>query len=116
MLGQYEGKELKLYVYSTDLDNCREVLVTPHRGWGGEGRYVKSLIYHKPSTSLAIVCVITAILPSHYRGDQTNKDNIEGSEDEHSAELRSTKTLTHTLMHTGPFHPPKLHTHLILFA
>lgn len=36
-----EGKELKLYVYSTDADNCREVLVTPDCGWGGEGRYAR---------------------------------------------------------------------------
>lgn len=36
----YEGKELKLYVYNTDADNCREVLITPNCDWGGEGRYV----------------------------------------------------------------------------
>lgn len=34
-----EGKELKLYVYNTDADNCREVLITPNCDWGGEGRY-----------------------------------------------------------------------------
>ncbi|XP_030283951.1 Golgi reassembly-stacking protein 2-like [Sparus aurata] len=33
----YEGKELKLYVYNTDADNCREVLITPNCDWGGEG-------------------------------------------------------------------------------
>ncbi|KAM9851311.1 Golgi reassembly-stacking protein 2 isoform 2-T2 [Aulostomus maculatus] len=33
----YEGKELKLYVYSTDTDNCREVVITPTWDWGGEG-------------------------------------------------------------------------------
>ncbi|KAM3607530.1 uncharacterized protein V6R79_009231 [Siganus canaliculatus] len=33
----YEGKELKLYVYNTDTDNCREVLITPNSDWGGEG-------------------------------------------------------------------------------
>ncbi|CAK6954158.1 Golgi reassembly-stacking protein 2-like [Scomber scombrus] len=33
----YEGKELKLYVYNTDTDNCREVLITPNCDWGGEG-------------------------------------------------------------------------------
>lgn len=35
----HEGKELKLYVYSTDTDNCREVVITPNSEWGGEGRY-----------------------------------------------------------------------------
>ncbi|XP_037344385.2 Golgi reassembly-stacking protein 2-like isoform X2 [Pungitius pungitius] len=33
----HEGKELKLYVYSTDTDNCREVVVTPNGDWGGDG-------------------------------------------------------------------------------
>lgn len=35
----HEGKELKLYVYNTDTDNCREVVITPNSEWGGEGRY-----------------------------------------------------------------------------
>ncbi|XP_041857817.1 Golgi reassembly-stacking protein 2 [Melanotaenia boesemani] len=33
----HEGKELKLYVYNTDTDNCREVVITPNPDWGGEG-------------------------------------------------------------------------------
>ncbi|KAG7502403.1 Golgi reassembly-stacking protein 2 isoform X1 [Solea senegalensis] len=33
----YEGKELKLYVYSTDTDNCREVIITPNSDWAGQG-------------------------------------------------------------------------------
>ncbi|XP_028249099.1 Golgi reassembly-stacking protein 2 [Parambassis ranga] len=33
----HEGKELKLYVYNTDTDNCREVVITPNSDWGGEG-------------------------------------------------------------------------------
>lgn len=33
----HEGKELKLYVYNTDTDNCREVVLTPNCDWGGEG-------------------------------------------------------------------------------
>lgn len=35
----HRGKELMLYVYSTDTDNCREVVITPNCDWGGEGRY-----------------------------------------------------------------------------
>ncbi len=34
-----EGKALKLLVYNTQSDRCREVLITPNGGWGGEGRY-----------------------------------------------------------------------------
>ncbi|XP_029971818.1 Golgi reassembly-stacking protein 1-like [Salarias fasciatus] len=32
-----EGKPLKLLVYSTRTDVCREVVVTPNASWGGEG-------------------------------------------------------------------------------
>ena len=44
-----------MYVYNTDTDNCREVLITPNCGWGGEGRYGD---YHAGSRS-------TASLPLH---------------------------------------------------
>ncbi|KAM7380550.1 hypothetical protein PAMP_003837 [Pampus punctatissimus] len=37
LIETHEGKELKLYVYSTDTDNCREVVITPNCDWGGEG-------------------------------------------------------------------------------
>ncbi|KAK2906091.1 Golgi reassembly-stacking protein 2-like [Channa argus] len=33
----HDRKEVKLYVYNTDTDNCREVLITPNSDWGGEG-------------------------------------------------------------------------------
>lgn len=35
----HDGKELKLYVYNTDADTGREVVITPNSDWGGEGRY-----------------------------------------------------------------------------
>uniref|UniRef100_A0A1A8P6L9 Golgi reassembly stacking protein 2, 55kDa n=1 Tax=Nothobranchius rachovii TaxID=451742 RepID=A0A1A8P6L9_9TELE len=37
LVEEHEGKELKLYVYGTDADNCREVVITPNSDWGGEG-------------------------------------------------------------------------------
>ncbi|KAM8854675.1 Golgi reassembly-stacking protein 2-like isoform 2-T2 [Spinachia spinachia] len=33
----HEGKELKLYVYDAETDDCREVVVTPQCDWGGDG-------------------------------------------------------------------------------
>lgn len=33
----HENKALKLYVYNTDEDSCREVTITPNSNWGGEG-------------------------------------------------------------------------------
>nr|CAJ82834.1 golgi reassembly stacking protein 2 [Xenopus tropicalis] len=37
LIETHEGKPLKLYVYNTDTDNCREVVITPNTAWGGEG-------------------------------------------------------------------------------
>lgn len=39
LIESHEGKGLKLYVYNTDTDNCREVVITPNNAWGGDGRY-----------------------------------------------------------------------------
>jgi len=33
----HEGRQLKLYVYNTESDSCREVTITPNSQWGGEG-------------------------------------------------------------------------------
>ncbi|KAM7378874.1 hypothetical protein PAMP_004468 [Pampus punctatissimus] len=37
LIEAHEGKPLKLLVYNTVTDNCREVVVTPNGAWGGEG-------------------------------------------------------------------------------
>ncbi|CAK6952051.1 Golgi reassembly-stacking protein 1a [Scomber scombrus] len=37
LIEAHEGKPLKLLVYNTLTDNCREVVVTPNGAWGGEG-------------------------------------------------------------------------------
>jgi len=38
LIETHEAKPLKLYVYNTELDACREVTITPNSAWGGEGR------------------------------------------------------------------------------
>ena len=38
LIENHEGKPLRLYVYNTDTDACREVSITPNGAWGGEGR------------------------------------------------------------------------------
>ena len=40
LIESHEGKALKLYVYNTESDTCREVTITPNGAWGGEGRLV----------------------------------------------------------------------------
>ncbi|XP_043989286.1 Golgi reassembly-stacking protein 1a isoform X2 [Gambusia affinis] len=37
LIEAHEGKSLKLLVYNTRTDNCRDVMVTPNGAWGGEG-------------------------------------------------------------------------------
>ncbi|CAM5113089.1 unnamed protein product [Natator depressus] len=37
LIESHEGKPLKLMVYNTETDSCREVFVTPNGAWGGEG-------------------------------------------------------------------------------
>ncbi|EAW64555.1 GORASP1 isoform 4 [Pan troglodytes] len=37
LIESHEGKPLKLMVYNSKSDSCREVTVTPNAAWGGEG-------------------------------------------------------------------------------
>jgi len=37
LIEAHEGRPLKLYVYNTETDHCREVTITPNGAWGGDG-------------------------------------------------------------------------------
>ncbi|XP_013996899.1 Golgi reassembly-stacking protein 1a isoform X2 [Salmo salar] len=37
LIEAHEGKPLKLLIYNTETNSCREVVVTPNGAWGGEG-------------------------------------------------------------------------------
>lgn len=37
LIESHEDRALKLYMYNTETDGCREVTITPSRSWGGEG-------------------------------------------------------------------------------
>ncbi|XP_064465633.1 Golgi reassembly-stacking protein 2-like isoform X2 [Ornithodoros turicata] len=37
LIDAHEGRPLKLYIYNAENDSCREVSITPNKGWGGEG-------------------------------------------------------------------------------
>nr|XP_039254993.1 Golgi reassembly-stacking protein 2-like [Styela clava] len=37
LIESHDGKQLKLYVYNSDTDSSREVVITPNSAWGGEG-------------------------------------------------------------------------------
>lgn len=40
LVEQAYKRPLRLYVYNSDDDSCREVTIVPDLEWGGEGRYV----------------------------------------------------------------------------
>lgn len=61
LIETHEGKGLKLYVYNTDTDNCRDVVIIPNFEWGGEGRYgIDVLLIHL--AEIPIGCPIEHIL------------------------------------------------------
>lgn len=37
LVESHEGRPLRLYVYNSDYDHTREVIIVPNREWGGEG-------------------------------------------------------------------------------
>ncbi|XP_044266961.1 Golgi reassembly-stacking protein 2 [Tribolium madens] len=37
LIESHEGRSLKLYVYNSIDDSCREITITPNSNWGGEG-------------------------------------------------------------------------------
>lgn len=61
VIESHEGKPLKLYVYNTDSDTCREVTIIPNRSWGGEGSlgcdigfgYLHRIPYHLSKSAAA---------------------------------------------------------------
>lgn len=38
LIETHQYRSLKLYVYNTEDDSCREVTIIPNCTWGGEGR------------------------------------------------------------------------------
>lgn len=39
LIESHEDRALKLYVYNTEDDTCRDVTIKPNSKWGGEGRW-----------------------------------------------------------------------------
>jgi len=37
LIEAHEGRHLKLYIYNTETDHCREVTIIPNGAWGGDG-------------------------------------------------------------------------------
>lgn len=72
LIESHNGKPLKIYVYNTDTDNCREVIITPNSAWGGEGSlgcgigygYLHRIPIHKQLMERKVTPVLRANLPS----------------------------------------------------
>ncbi|EZA48096.1 hypothetical protein DMN91_006476 [Ooceraea biroi] len=73
LIEAHESRPLKLYVYNTEDDSCREVTITPNNTWGGKGSLgcgigygylhripVRSVPEHKPVNSYANVTKVAA--------------------------------------------------------
>ncbi|CAG8582275.1 157_t:CDS:2 [Acaulospora colombiana] len=50
LIDDYMGKPLRLYVYNSDFDVCREVIIVPNQEWGGEGSLGCGVGYGIPKT------------------------------------------------------------------
>lgn len=74
LIEAHEARPLKLYVYNTKDDSCREVTITPNNNWGGEGSLgcgigygylhripVRSVPEQKPANSYANTTVQTQL-------------------------------------------------------
>uniref|UniRef100_A0A3B3BHP2 PDZ GRASP-type domain-containing protein n=1 Tax=Oryzias melastigma TaxID=30732 RepID=A0A3B3BHP2_ORYME len=59
-----EGRPLKLLVYDTQTDRCREAVVTPNADWGGEGRLVFCVFHVCPATDWRPVQGVPRLRPS----------------------------------------------------
>ena len=46
LIETHEAKPLKLYIYNTEMDICREISITPNSAWGGEGRWLYKISVH----------------------------------------------------------------------
>ncbi|CAL1688134.1 unnamed protein product [Lasius platythorax] len=77
LIEAHESRPLKLYVYNTKDDSCREVTITPNNTWGGEGSLgcgigygylhripVRSVPEHKPANSYVNVKIATQTQPA----------------------------------------------------
>jgi hypothetical protein len=88
LIGSHEGKVLSLLVYNTEWDNCREVILIPKSGWGGQGSLGCGVGYgllhrvpgreakeeHQPQQAPAISPALfapPAPVPGHQPQDQT---------------------------------------------
>ncbi|XP_043538010.1 Golgi reassembly-stacking protein 2-like [Chiloscyllium plagiosum] len=72
LIESHNGKPLKIYVYNTETDNCREVIITPNSAWGGEGSlgcgigygYLHRIPIHKHLSERKLSPVLRTSLPS----------------------------------------------------
>ncbi|RZF42648.1 hypothetical protein LSTR_LSTR001443 [Laodelphax striatellus] len=67
LIEAHEGRPLKLYVYNTEQDSCREVTITPNSNWKGEGSLGCGIGYgylHRIPIRSHIVEKAQAALPS----------------------------------------------------
>ncbi|CAH0558029.1 unnamed protein product [Brassicogethes aeneus] len=72
LLENHEGVSLKLYVYNSDIDSCREVSITPNSQWGGEGSvgcgigygYLHRIPVRNPNVNKPVANTVLTTIPN----------------------------------------------------
>ncbi|XP_054258703.1 Golgi reassembly-stacking protein 2 [Macrosteles quadrilineatus] len=124
LIEAHEGRALKLYVYNTEMDTCREVAITPNSGWGGEGSLGCGIGYgylHRiPIRGIPEVGTPASTLISPSQNEQTKKVteglgnmNISGASPPvttnvppHSTPVTSSLPAPSPIPYTSPLPPP----------
>ncbi|KAG7187752.1 hypothetical protein KM043_016798 [Ampulex compressa] len=91
LIEAHEMRPLKLYVYNTKEDSCREVTITPNNRWGGEGSLgcgigygylhripIRNLQDHKPNNSYTsnVSNVTSPVVTTSHTGGSNVVTNI----------------------------------------
>ncbi len=119
LVESFAEKPLRLFVYNTVFDSCREVQIVPSRSWGGDGLLGCSLGYgylHKLSQSNSAIKQQVSqdakpAVRSHSHGDHSHDGHSHHhSHDGHSHEAHSHDGHYHDHPHEHP-HPHEHHSH-----
>ncbi|XP_074651798.1 Golgi reassembly-stacking protein 2-like [Tubulanus polymorphus] len=116
LIESHEGKPLKLYVYNTDADSCREVTITPNGSWGGEGSlgcgigygYLHRIPTRQFPSSADLGQVLSQTVPTNPTPDGFSEVSLSGSPG--VAPVNTTTTMSSPAMTAGtptiPVIPP----------
>ncbi|XP_004081333.1 Golgi reassembly-stacking protein 1 isoform X1 [Oryzias latipes] len=107
-----EGKPLKLLVYNTQTDGCREAVVTPNADWGGEGSLGCGIGYgylHRiPTRHVPLILQSEGSLPELTTSNEevASSDNREVRSEISEVDLTQSKAAVDSQSEISPAHQP----------